>query len=80
MAIPTNLSIRKCLLTLIPKVRATSKYSLSKLMYFKKDRIPRKGINYIPKKIIIENGKKKEKKRENREKRNEEIKLYKVTV
>ena len=40
MAILTNLSIRKCLLTLISKVRATSKYSLSQLMYFKKDSIP----------------------------------------
>ena len=40
MAILTNLSIRKCLLTLISKVRATSKYSLSQLMYLKKDSIP----------------------------------------
>ena len=51
MAIPTNLSIRKCLLTNFhSKVRATSKYNCLQLMYFKKDSIPRKGINYIPKK------------------------------
>ena len=82
MAIPTNLSIRKCLLTNFhSKVRATSKYNCLQLMYFKKDSIPRKGINYIPKKKRKkEMERRKERKREISKKRNKEVKLYKVTV
>ena len=53
-------------------------------MYFKKDSIPRKGINYIPKKKKKERKKeierRKGRKREISKKRNKEVKLYKVTV